>query len=122
MPAIRRLFIDGERWRERFIVLVTYMGSVNPERVPLRGVEFRYLVKLAMARICTRGGWISMWELDDGPNQHRYIYLLRKALPVKIETRYGTGRYRLRLPARHIGFNDTTLREFEDHRVQEMFV
>ena len=60
--------------------LVRYLVFINGKECWLQGTPFRYLARLARARLSGSDGWIDKEDIEPGLNHARYIGRLRTQL------------------------------------------
>lgn len=114
------LELDGGACGERFL------ARVDGAAVPLTAKSFKYLLKLAVARLMGEDGWIYKDEIEAGFNQARYLYRMRGELESGLAgVRWAVyennrlGYYRLGLEAAAISVNLETLVENPDFEIAE---
>ncbi|MCH7879024.1 MAG: hypothetical protein IH914_06910 [candidate division Zixibacteria bacterium] len=113
-----RLRIDGASCGERFLVTIDGLPA------PLTGKSFKYLAKLACARSTTPEGWLYKDEIEQGFNQARYLYRMRREIeaalpgynwPVYENNRLGY--YRLRLDPQALEIDIERIAASHDYEV-----
>ncbi|MCX6826281.1 MAG: hypothetical protein NTV06_03280 [candidate division Zixibacteria bacterium] len=123
-PAIIEL--DGSYEAERYLIKI--------DGVPIRltGKSFKYLAKLACARLnsaCPAGkndGWIYKDNIEIGFNQARYLYRLKQEINGQGRDDWSVfennrlGHYRLDLKPSQIRFNLDNLRSNPDYELQQI--
>ena len=112
------LFFEAEYNRDRLTV------RFARRRFPLTLKSFKYLAKLACARLTDKSGWLHKEDLEPGFNQARYIYNLKKELGLardrKVLENNRSGFYRLNLEPNQISFNFENLRRLPDFEIKEL--
>jgi hypothetical protein len=112
--------IDGTPVRERFLV------RINGRPISLTGKSFKYLFSLAWSRLTKDNGWLYKEDLEQGFNQARYLYRLRKEIgrdfmpdwPLYENNR--SGYYRLIADREKIKVNVDALKENPDYEIRKM--
>jgi len=112
--------IDGTPVRERFLV------RINGRPIGLTGKSFKYLFSLAWSRLTKDNGWLYKEDLEQGFNQARYLYRLRKEVgrdfmpdwPLYENNR--SGYYRLIADREKIKVNVDALKENPDYEIRKM--
>jgi helicase len=116
--VIPQLLIDGTPIKDKFLIFL------SGKRVSLSGKSFSYLFKLAWAVFKKDGGWLHKLDLEEGDNQAKYIYRLRKELNAISEESKALilnnrlGSYRLNIPKDKIEFNLRNLRLYADAEIK----
>ena len=122
------LILDGTQIKDRFLV------KVNGKNITLPAKSFKYLFKLAWAKFKKEDGWLHKLDLEEGDNQAKYLYRLKKQLCecLKMHSHIlrnadgswmennRVGSYRLIVPKNKIQFNFTTLKKNPDWEIREM--
>jgi helicase len=111
------LFLDGRMIKGKYEIIL------NDERILLCLKSFKYLFKLAWAVFKKEGGWIHKLDLEEGENQGKYIYRLKKELSLtdgKLIENNRIGCYRLNLKKEKIQLNRKLLENFEDYEIKEL--
>jgi len=113
-----KLVLEGKFNRDR--LTVRFFG----QEVPLTMKSFKYLAKLASAKLFEGTGWIHKEHLEPGFNQARYIYNLKKELGLDknqgvLENNRG-GYYRLNLNPEEIRFNLENLKGIQDYELSSI--
>ncbi len=122
-----KLEIDGTTIKNRWKVVL------NQTMFALSYCSFKYLLKLVGAVYTQSEGWIHKLDLDEGDNQAKYIYRLRKELKLSagggsafggkagdlIENN-GAGSYRLNLKKEEIRVNKESLMIKEDEEIKRL--
>jgi len=112
-----KLEIDGSTIKNRWKVIV------NQTMFAISHQSFKYLLKLVSAVFTKPEGWIHKLDLDEGDNQAKYIYRLRKELNLKagdlIENN-GAGSYRLNLRKEEIRVNRESLERMGDEEIKRL--
>jgi len=101
-----KLEIDGSTVKNRWKVVLNQTVSA------LSYCSFKYLLKLIQAVHTKPEGWIHKLDLEEGDNQAKYIYRLRKELSLKageMLENNGAGSYRLNLRKEEIRVNKESL-------------
>ncbi len=112
-----KLEVDGTTVKNRWKVVV------NQTTFALSYQSFKYLLKLIGAVYAKPEGWLHKLDLDDGDNQAKYIYRLRKELKLKagqVIENNGAGSYRLNLKKEEIGVNKENLMLKEDEEIKRL--
>src|SRR4030067_3831858 len=81
------------------------------------------LLKLVEAVYSKPEGWIHKLDLDEGDNQAKYIYRLRKELSLKEEEvieNNGAGRYRLNLKKEEVRVNKENLVRMGEEEIKRL--
>ncbi|HEX9912720.1 MAG TPA: hypothetical protein VGB01_05665, partial [candidate division Zixibacteria bacterium] len=81
------------------------------------------LFKLAWAVFKKEDGWIHKLDLEEGDNQGKYIYRLKKELSPSEMTLIENNRigsYRLNLKKEKIQLNKEMLENFQDYDIKEL--
>ena len=98
--------------------------TVDGLPAPLTGKSFKYLAKLACARSTTPEGWLYKDEIEQGFNQARYLYRMRREIeaalpgynwPVYENNRLGY--YRLRLDPQALEIDIERIAASHDYEV-----
>jgi helicase len=111
-----KLILEGRSQRDR--LTVKYFGR----ELPLTLKSFKYLAKLACARIRDNLGWLHKEDLEPGFNQARYIYNLKKELGLgkdqAVLENNREGYYRLNIMPEDIVLNSENLRSIQDYELK----
>ncbi|MDH4222192.1 MAG: helicase-related protein, partial [candidate division Zixibacteria bacterium] len=114
---ISRLVLDGSLIKGKYTVII------NGRRILLSCKSFKYLFKLVWAIYNKEGGWIHKLDLEEGENQGKYIYRLKKELSdsekLLIENNR-VGCYRLNLKKEQIQLNLKALENFQDFEIEQL--
>lgn len=112
--------LDGAACGERFLTRIDGVAA------PLTAKSFKYLLKLAVARLMSEDGWVYKDEIEFGFNQARYLYRMRGELESGLGgVRWAVyennrlGYYRLGLEAAAVSVNLETLVENPDFEIAE---
>jgi helicase len=122
------LILDGTQIKDRFLV------EVNGKNITLPAKSFKYLFKLTWAKFKKEDGWLHKLDLEEGDNQAKYLYRLKKQLCecLKMHSHIlrnadgswmennRVGSYRLIVPKNKIQFNFKTLKKNPDWEIREM--
>ncbi|HVP36522.1 MAG TPA: helicase-related protein, partial [Terriglobales bacterium] len=111
------LFLDGTLIKGKYVIFM------NKIKILLSHKSFKYLFKLAWAAFNREGGWIHKLDLEEGENQGKYIYRLKKELSLtdgKLIENNRIGSYRLNLNKDKIQLNKKLLENFEDYEIREL--
>ncbi|SYZ74123.1 putative Helicase [Candidatus Zixiibacteriota bacterium] len=114
------LDLDGCYEGERYLI------KIDGFPVRLTGKSFKYLVKLAHARLISHEGWIYKDEIEAGFNQARYLYRLKQEInrdggcPWTIFENNRLGYYRLDLEPSKITLNLENLKTHPDYELQRI--
>ncbi|MDP3024491.1 MAG: DEAD/DEAH box helicase [candidate division Zixibacteria bacterium] len=111
------LFFDGTLIKGRYTIFI------DNRKIFLSHKSFKYLFKLAWAAFKKEGGWIHKLDLEEGENQGKYIYRLKKELSLadgKLIENNRIGCYRLNLKKEKIQVNKKVLENFEDYEIKEL--
>jgi hypothetical protein len=110
------LLLDGRKSGQRYLV------EVNGTSRPLSYSTFKYLFKMALARLTTTDGWIYKTDLEPGRIQHKYIYWLRRELgdPALIENKKRHGCYRIAVEPPNILLDWTEIDRMADEEMRQM--
>jgi ATP-dependent DNA helicase len=113
-----KLVLEGKFNRDR--LTVKFLGR----EFPLTMKSFKYLAKLACAKISDKSGWIHKESLEPGFNQARYIYNLKKELGLTknqglLENNRG-GYYRLNILPENIALNLENLKSIQDYEIRSL--
>lgn len=117
---LETLEVDGSFQSDRYLV------RINGFPVRLTGKSFKYLVKLAWARLHRDSGWMYKEEIEAGFNQARYLYRMKQeitgVLPVggSLVQNNRLGYYRLNLEPSRIVINHDRLAEHDDYEIRQM--
>lgn len=117
-PALVEL--DGRYERERYLV------KVDGAPVRLTGKSFKYLAKLAGARLLSNEGWIYKDDIEAGFNQARYLYRLKQEMnrdggvAWSIFENNRLGYYRLDVDSSRVKINLSNLRDHPDFELREL--
>jgi helicase len=112
-----KLILDGSLVKGKYTVIL------NGRRLLLSHKSFRYLFKLVWAVFKKEDGWIHKLDLEDGDNQGKYIYRLKKELSpseMALIENNRIGSYRLNLKKDKIDLNKKMLENFQDYDVKEL--
>ena len=101
---------------------VRYLVLLNGKKCWLQGCPFRYLARLAKARLNGSDGWIDKEDIEPGLNQARYIGRLKAQLrevgfDLEIENNKA-GKYRLAVS--EISLNFSQISKHPDYGVREI--
>ncbi|UCD93528.1 MAG: DEAD/DEAH box helicase [Candidatus Zixiibacteriota bacterium] len=112
------LELDGAYERERYLV------KIDGFPVRLTGKSFKFLAKLALARLAAGDGWIYKDDLEAGFNQARYLYRLKTEMKEggfswAIFENNRLGYYRLALEPSRIRMNVENLKNHPDYEVRQ---
>jgi helicase len=112
------LELDGTYERERYLV------KIDGFPVRLTGKSFKFLAKLAFARLAGGEGWTYKDDLEAGFNQARYLYRLKKEMKEggfswAIFENNRLGYYRLALESSRIRINVENLKNHPDYEVRQ---
>jgi helicase len=113
------LELDGGYVGDRYLIRLDGLP------IRLTGKSFKYLVKLACARLINGEGWIYKDDIEIGFNQARYLYRLRQEMasggnrdwPIFENNRLGY--YRLSLEPEKIRLNLDNLKSHPDYELQQ---
>jgi len=99
-----------------------YLVKIDGRSVWLTGKSFKYLARLALARIGSDDGWIFKDDIEIGFNQARYLYRLKQEIQSggfswAIFENNRLGYYRLALESSKIRLNYENLKDFPDYDV-----
>jgi helicase len=111
------LVLDGTLIKGKYAVLI------DKKKLLLSHKSFKYLFKLACSVFKKEGGWIHKLDLEEGENQGKYIYRLKKELSLsdgKLIENNRIGYYRLNLKKEKIQLNKKLLENFEDYEIREL--
>jgi helicase len=122
------LVLDGSSVRDRFSVLL------DGKSLDLPAKSFKYLFKLAWAKFKKEDGWLHKFDLEQGDNQAKYLYRLKRQMGECLKmhshilrnTRGSfiennrVGSYRLNVPKNKIEFNFQMLKKNPDWEIREM--
>ncbi len=114
---VNRLILDGSLLKGKYTVII------DGKRTLLSYKSFKYLFKLAWAVFKKEGGWIHKLDLEEGENQGKYIYRLKKELSGSGELLIENNRvgcYRLNLKKEQIHLNLKTLENFQDFEIEQL--
>ena len=112
-----KLILDGSLVKGKYTVIL------NGRRLLLSHKSFRYLFKLVWAVFKKEDGWIHKLDLEDGDNQGKYIYRLKKELSpseMALIENNRIGSYRLNLKKDKIQLNKEILENFQDYEIKEL--
>jgi hypothetical protein len=112
-----KLILDGSLVKGKYTVIL------NGRRLLLSHKSFRYLFKLTWAVFKKEDGWIHKLDLEEGDNQGKYIYRLKKELSpseMALIENNRIGSYRLNLKKEKIQLNKEILEKFQDYEIKEM--
>ncbi|EQB63839.1 MAG: hypothetical protein RBG1_1C00001G1418 [candidate division Zixibacteria bacterium RBG-1] len=112
-----KLEIDGSTVKNRWKVVLNQIQHV------LSYCSFKYLLKLVEAVYSKPEGWIHKLDLDEGDNQAKYIYRLRKELSLKAEEvieNNGAGSYRLNLKKEEVRVNKENLVRMGEEEIKRL--
>jgi len=112
-----KLILDGSLVKGKYTVII------NSRRLLLSHKSFRYLFKLAWAVFKKEDGWIHKLDLEEGDNQGKYIYRLKKELSpseTSLIENNRIGSYRLNLKKEKIQLNKEMLENFQDYEIKEL--
>ena len=119
IPA--RLEIDGMLDGERFLVKIDGVAAL------LTGKSFKYLVRLAAARLTRSEGWLYKDDLEVGFNQARYLYRLRQEIDFAVPGCFWDvyennrlGSYRLAVDPGAVEINVSALSASDDFEVRQV--
>jgi hypothetical protein len=116
--ANQKLFFEGEFNRDR--LTVSFFGR----KLTLTMKSFKYLMKLACARLTDNTGWLHKEQLEPGFNQARYIYNLKRELGLARDRQLlqnnRSGYYRLNLNPEQISFNLDNLGRLQDYEIKSV--
>ena len=116
-PVKGMLFLDGTLVKGKYTVFI------DMKKIFLSHKSFKYLFKLAWAAFKKEGGWIHKLDLEEGENQGKYIYRLKKELSLsdgKLIENNRIGCYRLNLKKEKIHLNKNVLDNFEDYEIKKL--
>lgn len=111
------LVLDGSLVQGKYAIIL------DDRKILLSHKSFKYLFKLAWAVFKKEGGWIHKLDLEEGENQGKYIYRLKKELSLtdgKLIENNRIGSYRLNLKKEKIQINKTVLDTSEDYEIRTM--
>ncbi|MCJ7459343.1 MAG: DEAD/DEAH box helicase [candidate division Zixibacteria bacterium] len=111
------LFLDGTLIKGRYTVFI------DNRKIFLSHKSFKYLFKLIWATFKKEGGWIHKLDLEEGENQGKYIYRLKKELSLsdrKLIENNRIGCYRLNLIKEKVHLNKNVLDNFEDYEIKKL--
>jgi replicative superfamily II helicase len=114
------LEIDGSFERDRFLV------KINGMPVRLTAKSFKYLTKLAHARLASSQGWVYKDDIEIGFNQARYLYRMKGELHCDVASAWQVfennrlGYYRLALDPTHVRVNYDNLRNHHDFEIRRI--
>ena len=111
------LVLDGSLVKGKYAIIL------DDRKILLSHKSFKYLFKLAWAVFKKEGGWIHKLDLEEGENQGKYIYRLKKELSLsdgKLIENNRIGCYRLNLKKEKIQVNKKVLENFEDYEIREL--
>ena len=124
---VNSIVIDGT---EKVVILATGGGGptvrslvlINGKECWLQGAPFRYLARLAKARLNGSDGWIDKEDIEPGLNQARYIGRLKAQLrevgfDIEIENNKA-GKYRLVVS--NISLNFSQISKHPDYGVRQI--
>ncbi|MEK7774721.1 MAG: DEAD/DEAH box helicase [Candidatus Zixiibacteriota bacterium] len=121
IPALPdTLEIDGSFERDRFLV------KINGMPVRLTAKSFKYLTKLAHARLASSQGWLYKDDIEIGFNQARYLYRMKGELHGDIASSWQVfennrlGYYRLALDPMRVRVNYANLRNHHDFEIRKI--
>lgn len=112
-----KLEIDGTTVKNRWKV------ELNQIMFALSHQSFKYLLKLVGAVYTKPEGWIHKLDLEEGDNQAKYIYRLRKELKLKVGDlieNNGAGSYRLNLKKEEIKVNKESLMKMGEEEIKRL--
>lgn len=111
------LVLDGSLVKGKYVIIL------DDRKILLSHKSFKYLFKLAWADFKKEGGWIHKLDLEEGENQGKYIYRLKKELSLsdgKLIENNRIGCYRLTLKKEKIQINKKVLETSEDYEIRTM--
>ena len=111
------LVLDGSLVKGKYAIIL------DDRKILLSHKSFKYLFKLAWAVFKKEGGWIHKLDLEEGENQGKYIYRLKKELSLtdgKLIENNRIGCYRLNLKKEKIQINKKVLETSEDYEIRTM--
>jgi hypothetical protein len=111
------LVLDGSLVQGKYAIIL------DDRKILLSHKSFKYLCKLAWAVFNKEGGWIHKLDLEEGENQGKYIYRLKKELSLsngKLIENNRIGCYRLNLKKEKIQLNKKLLENFEDYEIKKL--
>lgn len=119
-PAL--LELDGSYQGERYLV------RIDGFPIRLTGKSFKYLVKLAYARLTHPEGWAYKDDIEVGFNQARYLYRLKQEInagtggnhPWQIFENNRLGYYRLDIEPARISLNLENLKSHPDYELRHI--
>jgi len=111
------LVLDGSLIGGKYTVII------SGRRFLLTHKSFKYLFKLAWSAFKKEDGWIHKLDLEEGENQGKYIYRLKKELSNSGKTfieNNRIGSYRLNLEKGQIQFNKKISDNFQDYEIKQL--
>jgi len=111
------LVLDGSLVKGKYTIIL------DDRKILLSHKSFKYLFKLAWAVFKKEVGWIHKLDLEEGENQGKYIYRLKKELSLsdgKLIENNRIGCYRLNLKKEKIQINKKVLETSEDYEIRAM--
>jgi len=121
--SLKRQVIKNELVLDGSLVKGKYAIVLDDRKILLSHKSFKYLFKLAWAIFKKEGGWIHKLDLEEGENQGKYIYRLKKELSLadgKLIENNRIGCYRLNLKKEKIQVNKKVLDNFEDYEIKKL--
>ncbi len=121
--SLKRQFIKNELVLDGSLIKGKYAIILDDRKILLSHKSFKYLFKLAWAVFKKEGGWIHKLDLEEGENQGKYIYRLKKELSLtdgKLIENNRIGCYRLNLKKEKIQINKKVLETSEDYEIRAM--
>jgi helicase len=116
-PNQSKFILDGSLVKGKYTVIL------NGRRLLISHKSFRYLFKLAWAVFKKEDGWLHKLDLEEGDNQGKYIYRLKRELPHSEKSlieNNRVGSYRLNLKKDKIDLNKKMLENFQDYDIREL--